>query len=203
MSGLLDRAVLVLNRHWQPVQICSVRRSLRLLCLGHAQVVQVDGDARYFAHDLGSWIEHSRTAPDAECVHGVRLMLRAPAVIVLTLYDRIPRKEVKFTRRNVFLRDKFVCQYCARSFGEHDLNLDHVVPRDKGGRTTWENIVTSCVRCNNRKANKLPHEANMFPIKRPRAPRWRPLFGLREHALAHASWSMFLEPSPDQVMLSA
>jgi 5-methylcytosine-specific restriction endonuclease McrA len=203
MRNLLDRAVLVLNRHWQPVQICSVRRSLKLLCLGHAQVVQVDGDACYQAHDLGSWIEHSLTAPDAECVHGIRVNLRAPMVIVLTLYDRIPRKEVKFTRRNVFLRDKHVCQYCARTFGENELNLDHVVPRDKGGRTTWDNIVTSCVRCNTRKANKMPHEVNMFPLRRPAAPRWRPMFGIREHGGAHDSWAMFLEPSPDKVLLSA
>ena len=203
MSGLLERAVLVLNRHWQPVHICTVRRSLKLLCMEYAQIVQVEGTDLYRTHDFDSWLEYSRTAPDEECVHGIRLSLRAPAVIVLRFYDRIPRKDVKFTRRNVFLRDKFVCQYCGRRFSESELNLDHVVPRDKGGRTTWENIVTSCLRCNTRKANHLPHEANMFPIKPPRVPRWRPMFGLVEHGGAHPSWAMFLDPSHDKVLLSA
>src|SRR5210317_492083 len=110
MNNLLGRAVLVLNRHWQPVQICSVRRSVKLLCLGHAQIVQTEGEEKFRAHDLDSWCGYSQAADDAECVHSIRLVLRAPTVIVLTLYDRIPRKEVKFTRRNVFLRDKFVCQ---------------------------------------------------------------------------------------------
>ncbi len=77
---------------------------------------------------------------------------------------------------------------------ETQLNLDHVTPRDKGGRTTWENIVTSCFRCNTRKANKLPHEAGMHPRSKPFAPRWRPLFGLHENGLADESWSHFLQP---------
>jgi len=203
MNGLLERAVLVLNRHWQPVHICTVRRSLKLLCMGYAQIVQVDGEERYRTHEFDSWVEYSSGAPDGECIHGIHLSLRAPAVIVLRFYDRLPRKEVKFTRRNVFLRDKFVCQYCGGKFSEDELNLDHVVPRDKGGRTTWENIVTSCLRCNTRKANHLPHEANMFPLKRPKAPRWRPMFGLSEHGGAHESWTMFLDPSHDRVLLSA
>ena len=203
MNDLLDRAVLVLNRHWQPVQVCSVRRSLKLLCLGHAQVVETEGSEKFVAHDLDSWRVASESADDRECVHSIRLMLRAPTVIVLTLYDRIPRKEVKFTRRNVFLRDRFVCQYCARPFIEGELNLDHVVPRDKGGRTSWDNVVTSCVRCNSRKANKLPHEANMHPLRKPRAPGGRPMFGMREHGGAHASWALFLDPGHERVSLSA
>jgi len=122
---------------------------------------------------------------------------------VLSLYDRLPRLEVKFSRRNVFLRDKFTCQYCARTLPETQLNLDHVMPRDKGGRTTWENIVTSCFRCNTRKANKLPQEAGMHPRSKPFAPRWRPLFGLIENGLADESWSHFIQPDRAEARLSA
>ena len=138
-----------------------------------------------------------------ELIHSVRLAMRVPRIIVLAVYDKLPRMEVRFTRRNVFLRDKFPCQYCETKFPEPDLNLDHVMPRDKGGRTTWDNIVTSCIRCNTRKANKLPHEANMHPLRKPRAPRWRPMFGMREHGGAHESWAMFLDPKPERVSLSA
>ena len=193
MNSLLEHPVLVLNRFWQPIQTCNARRALHLLCAGHARVVQTDdGDEQFQTHDLGSWIVHSRCAGGDRFIHTVTLALRVPSVIVLGLYDKIPRQEVKFTRRNVFLRDQFTCQYCARSLPEPMLNLDHVIPRQKGGRTTWDNIVTSCIRCNTRKANKLPHEANMHPLNHPVAPRWRPLFGVRESGFGDSSWNHFL-----------
>ena len=100
----------------------------------------------------------------------MRYEFLVPEIIVLSMYDRLPKNEVKFTRHNVFVRDRLTCQYCGQSFEPRELNLDHVVPRDKGGNTIWENVVTSCIRCNSRKANKLPHEARMFPLNL-RAPR--------------------------------
>ena len=155
-------------------------------------MVQVEGDERFNSHDLSSWICYSNTHSTTEMIHGARIAIRVPKIVVLALYDRMPRLEVKFTRRNVFLRDKFTCQYCTKILPETQLNLDHVTPRDKGGRTTWDNIVTSCFRCNTRKGNKLPHEANMHPKIKPLAPRWRPLFGMHENGLADESWAHFL-----------
>jgi 5-methylcytosine-specific restriction endonuclease McrA len=192
MNGVLEHPVLVLNRFWQPIHTCSVRRSLHLLCLGHAQVVQVEGEERFNSHDLSSWICYSQEHVAAEMIHGARLAIRPPKIVVLSKYDRLPRLEVKFSRRNVFLRDRFTCQYCTQILPEAQLNLDHVTPRDKGGRTTWDNIVTSCFRCNTRKGNKLPHEANMHPKCQPIAPRWRPLYGMHENGLADESWGHFL-----------
>lgn len=192
MSESLELPVLVLNRYWQPVHTCSARRAVRLLCLGHAQVVQVEGDEKFSTHDLISWINYSQQKTCDEMIHSIRVALRVPKIIVLGIYDRLPRLEVKFTRRNVFLRDKFTCQYCEKVLPENKLNLDHVIPRDKGGKTTWENIVASCVKCNTRKANKLPHEAGMFPAGKPFAPRWRPLYGLQENGLGDDSWDHFL-----------
>lgn len=202
MDSALDCPVLVLNRLWQPIHTCSVRRAMRLVCLGHAQIVQTDGEAQYQTHDLNSWEEHSATSVAEEVIRTVRAIYRVPKIIVLSLYDRLPRKEVKFTRHNVFLRDKFTCQYCGVNFAERDLNLDHVVPRDKGGKTTWENIVTSCIRCNTRKANKLAHEVNMRLLRIPAIPRWRPLFGMRSEVPTDESWRQFLQPDRDKVQLS-
>ena len=136
-------------------------------------------------------------------IHGARIAILVPKIVVLSIYDRLPRLEVRFSRRNVFLRDKFTCQYCAKVLPETQLNLDHVTPRDKGGRTTWENIVTSCFRCNTRKANKLPHEAGMHPRSKPFAPRWRPLFGLHENGLADESWGHFIQPERAEARMSA
>ncbi len=191
----LNINVLVLNKVWQPIHTCSVRRALKLLCLGHAQVVEAEGDAKYQTHDLGSWLAASTTAVDRVAGHvvcTVNRAIRVPKVILLALYDKLPAKEVKFTRSNVFLRDHYTCQYCCKIFAEPDLNLDHVTPRDKGGKTRWDNIVTSCFGCNTRKSNKLPHEVNMFPKTEPRAPLWRPLFGYRRKGRIDDSWESFL-----------
>jgi 5-methylcytosine-specific restriction endonuclease McrA len=85
---------------------------------------------------------------------------------------------LKLTRNNVFERDRNHCQYCGRHFTREELNLDHVIPRHYGGRTTWENIVCSCVSCNTRKANRLPHEAGLRLIRKPVRPKWRPVISL-------------------------
>jgi 5-methylcytosine-specific restriction endonuclease McrA len=203
MEVVLDRSVLVLNRFWQPVQTTSVKRALKLLFLGHAHVVQTDGKDCFRTHDLGSWMEHSEESKVEEMIHTVRRALRVPKIIVLSLYEKLPRMEVRFTRRNVFLRDKFTCQYCRKPFCESELNLDHVIPRDKGGKTSWDNIVTSCIRCNTKKANKLPVEANMIPMRKPSAPRWRPMFSLRASGHTDESWNHFIDPDPDKVKISA
>lgn len=192
MVDALNLNVLVLNKLWQPIQTCSVRRAVKLLCLGHAQVVEAEGETKYQTHDFGSWLEASAESLAEEAIRSVSFVMRIPKVIVLAIYDRLPTKEVKFTRHNVFLRDHHTCQYCCREFAEQDLNLDHVIPRDKGGKTRWDNIVTSCIRCNNRKANKLPDEAGMYPSNPPKAPRWRPLFGYRRKGSVDASWESFL-----------
>lgn len=204
MEVLLERPVLVLNRLWQPVHTCSVKRALRLLCLGHAQVVQTEGEARYQTHDMSSWAQYTQsgTSVAADVVHSVKLALRVPKIIVLAIYDRIPRKEVKFTRQNVFLRDKHTCQYCAQVFPEAKLNLDHVIPRGKGGQTTWQNIVTSCVPCNTRKADRLPAQVNMKLLKEPKVPRWRPLFGLKEQS-SDLAWEEFVSPDRQKVSVGA
>lgn len=203
MEILLELPVLVLNRLWQPVHTCSVKRALKLLCLGHAQVVQTEGESRYQTHDIGSWVKYSvekPSEPAAELVRSVKWVVEIPKIIVLSIYDRLPRKEVKLTRQNIFLRDKYTCQYCGKIFRESELNLDHVYPRDKGGQMTWENIVTSCIPCNTRKANRLVHEAGMRLLNQPRKPRWRPLFGLKKQA-SDQSWQEFISPNREKVSL--
>lgn len=196
MLNTLNSNVLVLNKLWQPIHTCSVRRAVKLLCLGHAEVVEAEGEMKYQTHDLGSWLESSTDKMAEKFTEGiirsVHFAMRVPKVIVLAIYDKLPMKEVRFTRRHVFLRDNHTCQYCGDQLPENQLNLDHVIPRAKGGPMSWDNIVTSCFQCNNRKANKLPHEANMFPVNHPTAPRWRPLFGFRRGGRVEDCWESFL-----------
>ena len=190
---MLDRQVLVLNRLWQAINVCTVRRAFTLLCQGHAQVVHADGQNNFFTHDFESWRDFSTGEPDEEMVNTISFKIRVPRVIVLLLFDRMPRKEVKFTRHNIFERDKNMCQYCGKVFDKRDLNLDHVIPRDKGGATTWENIVCSCIPCNTRKGNRLAHQVGMQLIKKPARPKWRPFVHITFDSKLHDSWRHFLD----------
>ena len=116
-----------------------------------------------------------------------------PRIILLLMYDRLPKKEVKFTRHNIFERDKNTCQYCGRVFDRKDLNLDHVIPRDRGGPTTWENIVCSCIECNTQKANRTPQEAGLRLIRKPKRPKWRPFVQINFSLHRHDSWKHFID----------
>jgi len=206
VRSLLDTPVLVLNRLWQPVNTCCARRAVSLLFLGHAHVVRSDQENNFYTYDIDSWLEYSTIEVcenDSDLIHSVRITLKVPRIIVLSLYDRLPKKEVKFTRHNIFQRDKYMCQYCGIVFDTKSLNLDHVVPRDKGGKTSWDNLVTSCIACNSRKGNKMPEEARMFPMRKPIAPRWRPFFTSVQETSCHESWRHFLDLSSSQVEMSA
>src|SRR5215212_11662111 len=193
MQTLLNTQVLVLNRLWQAVNICSARRAFTLLYQGHAQVVSSDPANNFLTHDFNGWRDVSATAPDHEVVTTISWKIRVPRVIVLMLFDRLPKKEVKFTRHNIFERDKCTCQYCGKVFDKRDLNLDHVLPRDKGGLTTWENIFCSCIACNTRKGNRLPHQAGMHLIRKPVRPKWRPFVNITFDGSHHESWRHFVD----------
>ena len=190
---MLDHQVLVLNRLWQAINVCTVRRAFTLLCQGHAQVVNADGQNNFFTHDFDSWRDLSVREPEPEMVHTISMKIRIPRVIVLLLFDRMPKKEVKFTRHNIFERDKNTCQYCGKVFDRRDLNLDHVIPRDKGGATTWENIVCSCIACNTKKGNRLPYQVQMHLIKKPVRPKWRPFVHITFDSQVHDSWRHFID----------
>jgi 5-methylcytosine-specific restriction endonuclease McrA len=195
MTTALQQPVLVLNRLWQAVNVCSARRALTLLFAGHAQAVFNAPDGSFRAFSFHEWRDFSRQAPpaDHEAVHTISIKLRVPRVILLLIYDRMPKKEVKFTRHNIFERDKNTCQYCGQVCDRNDLNLDHVIPRDRGGPTSWENIVCSCIVCNTRKSNRTPQEAGMHLVRRPKRPKWRPFVQIHLTLHPHDSWKHFID----------
>ncbi len=192
MSLVLNQPVLVLNRLWQAVNVCTVRRALMLLLKGQAQVVVGDG-GDFQTFDFGSWTELSKRDPSNDYIATISFRLRVPKVILLGIYDRLPKQEVKFTRQNIFDRDKNTCQYCGKHHERRMLNLDHVMPRDRGGPTTWENIVTSCIPCNTRKGNRTPAEASLNLIRKPKRPKWRPFVQINIHVGRHESWQRFVD----------
>ena len=186
VAKMLERPALVLNRNWQPVNVATVARSLVMLWNESARVVD-PSDYRLY-----TWADWSRLKPFAgePFIQAVSVRLRVPEVVVLTDYDRLPSAAVAFSRRNVFKRDHFACQYCGRQPGVEELSIDHVVPRSQGGVSTWENCVLACVACNKRKADRTPGQAGMRLRKQPIRPQWKPLYAA--HPLRMASWSKFV-----------
>ena len=139
--------VLVLNASYEPINVCTVRRAAVLILKNRAEILEE-----------GDWALHAES-----------ITLARPVVIRLLAYVRIPRDahRRKITRRAVFARDGWQCMYCG---AKTSLTVDHVIPRSKGGSSTWDNIVTCCAPCNRRKGDRLPRQANMVPSSKPRAP---------------------------------
>lgn len=161
---------LVLNRSFHAVHIADWRKAVTMLYQGHAEAL----DEELLAHDFQSWAALSsmmETSP-AGFVHSAHLRIAIPEIIRLTQYDRLPRREVAFTRHNIYEHYKYRCCYCGGRFPTMDLNLDHVIPRSKGGTATWENIVTACLPCNTRKGSRSPAEAGMRLLYKPSRPKW-------------------------------
>ena len=198
---LLNSKVLVLNRGFLPVHITSLRRAFSLLYQGLAQAV----DEQYQTFDFHSWSAPSLTVHD-ESIGLVGRAIRVPRVILLLTYDRVPKRHVRFSRFNVYARDRNTCQYCGVHFSRAELNLDHVVPRSRGGMSCWENVVCSCHACNRRKGGRSPKEARMRILRAPRRPEWTPFmletFSLRRYrewvpflsTVDAAYWNTELEP---------
>lgn len=185
---MINTGVLVLNRAFFPVHVTSVRRAFCLLYSGLARAVT----PQYELFDFRSWSELSVHAHD-DSVGLVGRMIRVPRVVVLSAYDRVPRRTVRFSRRNIFVRDRNICQYCGRTHPSSELNLDHVVPRSRGGESNWENIVCSCIPCNKRKGGKLPEEMGMRLVGKPARPQWAPQYAFSVRAPVHRDWLPFLD----------
>lgn len=212
MSSGLDSSVLVLNRNYTAVHVVGARRAFRLLCREHAEVVTPPEDnvhdrTQWGAYDFESWIElsqsrHLFTADDeTDWVRTINMSIRVPRIIRLLIFDRTPGKSVKFNRRNIFARDDSRCQYCGRRFPTTELSLDHVVPKSRGGMSTWDNIVCACTRCNAHKGGRLPHEAGMKLIRKPYRPKSSPVLQLKTAQPKYQSWRHFIDEAYWSVQL--
>lgn len=193
----LDSSVLVLNKHYAAIRVVSARRAFCMLFKEIAEIISVE-ESRFQSYDFESWRELSELRAayereDHEWVRCVRFELAVPRIVRLLVYDRLPRTNVKFTRRNIYARDGNRCQYCGKRFPTSELSLDHVVPRSRGGQSLWANIVCCCVTCNVRKGGRTPDEAHMELIRKPVKPRRSPVIALRLGSHKYASWKQFLD----------
>lgn len=194
---MAEGAVLVLNNVYQAVQITGVRRAFRLFYAGRARAVAPD----FRTYDFDNWCDLP-PGVDHETIVTPRRAIRIPRVIQLVHYDRVPRRDVRFTRRNIFFRDRNRCQYCGHVFPQAELNLDHVVPLSRGGQSSWDNVVCACIRCNSRKGSRTPVEAGMHLIRVPKRPAGHPVLRAGWIGPHYEEWRTFLDVAYWNVELS-
>src|SRR4030067_515201 len=162
---------LLLNSTFEPLRVVTWKKAIIMVILGKVEVIE----------------EYERA------IRGIRVSINLPAVIRLNRFIRRKTPIVKFSRQNLYVRDRGVCQYCRTPFEHKELTYDHVVPRSKGGQTEWTNVVTCCSACNLKKGGRTPEEAGMALIRKPKAPIWIPLLtmslGIAETPV---SWKNYL-----------
>jgi len=164
----MQEPVLVLNANFEPIHVCTTRRALGLILGGKAAMV-VNGRG------------YIRT---------VRELIPRPSVIRLEAQVHRPRPHVKLTRREVFRRDNYTCQYCGRRDGS--LTVDHVIPRHQGGLHAWTNVVTACPACNHRKGGRSPEEAHMKLLRPPKEPPASALYLFGRHLAENQEWEQYI-----------
>ncbi len=193
----LNSNVLVLNRFYMAIRVVDVRRAMTLLYRDCAEVISID-NGQYSNYDFEAWCELSQLTSldkqtDEEYIRAVSFEIQVPRIVRLTRYDKVPKSVVRFNRKNLFARDDFRCQYCGQAQPTSQLSLDHVVPRSLGGKTTWENIVCSCLGCNSRKGGRTPDQAGMKLLKRPIKPSNSPAMVLPLEDPRYSSWRTFVQ----------
>jgi 5-methylcytosine-specific restriction endonuclease McrA len=150
-NGAMEQ-VLLLNITYEPLKIINWKKAIKLLCLGKVEVLE----------------EYGRD------IHSIQFSIKLPSVVRLLKMVKRPKNAVKFSRQNIYARDRYTCQYCGCKVATEDLTYDHVLPKSRGGKTVWENIVSCCMECNRKKGGRTPSEASMKLIRKPVRPTWIP-----------------------------
>ncbi len=191
MTALRNRKVLVLNKGWNAIGVVTLERALVMLFSEYkdgqpkARIIDPTKDFQTF-----TWEDWSRLRPKngEDHIKATNTIFRVPEVILLSKYDKLPQHKIHFSRRTIYKRDANTCQYCGCMPGTEELTIDHVLPRSRGGKTTWENCVLACVGCNSKKADRTPEEAHMKLRKQPK----KPVIPLFKGDIRIKSWEAFL-----------
>ena len=141
---------LLLNITYEPLRVITWQKAITLLTLGKVEVIE----------------EYDRE------VHSVSFAIKLPAVVRLLRWVKWREKPVKFSRRNIYVRDHGKCQYCGKALSHQEITYDHVIPKSQGGKTSWENVVTCCLKCNGKKGGRTPQQAGMALLNVPKRPKW-------------------------------
>jgi 5-methylcytosine-specific restriction endonuclease McrA len=198
--NIMDTPVLVLNKAWLPIHLVAAREAFNDVLSERARFIDPD---TYILHTMEEWMELPKIGVRINddgveemvtypVVHTVKREIRLPRIMILNDYDEVPDFELNLNTKNIALRDHYCCQYCGKKLRADDVTLDHVLPQSRGGPDTWENLVTSCKKCNLKKANRTPKEAGMTLLSQPRKPKWYPLTA-RMGQNAPEEWGKFVK----------
>jgi len=191
MNALVNRKVLVLNRGWTPIGVVTLEKAICLTVSTYsdetpkARILDPNQDFRLF-----TWQDWSQQKPggNEETIRGAKQSYRIPEIILLTRYNKLPNQRTNFSRRTIYRRDGNTCMFCGRKPGTESLSIDHILPRSRGGKTTWENCVLACTDCNRKKGDRTPEEANMKLLRKP----VKPKFSIYNGEYRCASWEDLL-----------
>lgn len=182
--NVMSLQVLSLNKVYQPLGLISVKDAVDAIFAERAEIIDEEINGGFSSHNVNSWMElsllkgmmmeESKDDIDEIWINRIEPYFIAPKVIRYLNYDKSHIKQVKFSRRNIIARDNQTCIYCNKKFSIEDLQLEHIIPRSRGGKTTWTNTATACHKCNQKKANRTPKEANMKLHWKPIKPKFLP-----------------------------
>lgn len=207
-TSSLEMPTLILNKNWQGIDACTVKEAICDVYSDRAKIVH---PTSFTVHTLEDWM--TMEIPEGDpYIQSVSGRIKIPEVIVHTKYGRIPHRKVVFSRRNLWKRDSFCCQYCGKKPVYDEITIDHVLPRSKGGVSSFENCVLACVDCNKRKDDRTPEQSGMKLFRwieqdgklcksfyhRPIRPKWSPVYAVKRQKVP-ASWGTFLHQKIDEI----
>lgn len=194
MNNHLDKkTVLVLNKNWQAIHVKSPTEALSMMYADVATGLDVRGTDHMVPLKWNEWTQLLSTEDD-EYIKTVRGNIRIPKIIILCKFDRVPKKRPRFTTQGIWIRDKGVCQYTGKKLKPNEGNIDHVIPKSKGGKTDWTNCVLSHKNVNAKKGNRLLEEAGLRLLNEPKAPKEMPTYHYIRNSHNIKEWDIFLSP---------
>ena len=191
MNILNKTIVLVLNRNWQAINVRTPQEAFCMMATNVATALEIEGEESIRPVSWDEWITLP-VRPHDNAVQTVRGQIRVPTVIVAVNFARVPKKRPKLSAKTIRERDGNRCQYTGKLLRPDEGSMDHVIPRARGGKDTWENLVWACKGVNSRKADRLPHEAGLRLLKAPRAPKELPASATIRNAHGVVDWKLFV-----------
>jgi 5-methylcytosine-specific restriction endonuclease McrA len=191
MSHLNRTTVLILNRNWQAIHVKSPAESLSMMYAGTATGLDIVGEDHMVPYRWNDWVDLPQDET-SDYISTINSKIKIPKVIVLCHYDKVPIKRPKFSINGIWIRDNGMCQYTGKKLSKNEGNIDHVIPKSRGGKTDWSNCVLSHKEINARKANRTPEEAGIRLIKKPDMPKLLPITFYIKNTYKIKEWELFL-----------
>jgi 5-methylcytosine-specific restriction endonuclease McrA len=185
----LNKPIMVLNKSWMPIRIVPAYRAITLVFAGKASAIDVKD---WSVYNWEKWAERDLSENPYGLVSTSSCDVELPEIIVLSTYDKVFRKDVRLTKRNIYIRDGYRCQYTGKKLKETDADIDHVKPRSKGGLNSWGNMVVCTKEINRMKADRTPEQAGLKLIRKPKKPNADRLL-VDPKIKVPESWSKFIK----------